>query len=509
MPKRIDHVIIVGSGFAGLGMAIRLKQAGFHDFTILEQGSNVGGTWRENHYPGAACDVESHLYSFSFEPNPDWSRTFAPQKEILAYLERCVDKYDLRPHLRTRTGVKRAVYDEAKGTWLVETQSGEKLEARALVTACGGLSRPSMPDIKGLESFQGKMFHSAQWDHSYALDGKRVAVVGTGASAIQIIPAIAARVKKLSVFQRTAPWVIPKADVPIGPGWRALYKRVPALQRAARGFQWTRHEVMALGFVKNTKILEYASRLARKYIDAKVKDPALRAKVIPTIAMGCKRVLLSNDYYPALCKDNVELVTEGIDQVTSRGVRSKDGALRDFDVIVLATGFYAAEQCAPFDVRGRAGVELDRVWQDGAEAYLGATIAGFPNLFMLVGPNTGLGHSSMIYMIESQIAYVVDAVLQMKNRAWKDVEVRADVLSAYNQDLHSKFPGTIWNSGCTSWYRTSTGKNTTLWPGFTFDFRRRTRRFDPESYVIVRDHETDEVTRSREASLRSTTGISA
>jgi cation diffusion facilitator CzcD-associated flavoprotein CzcO len=281
------------------------------------------------------------------------------------------------------------------------------------------------------------------------------------------------------------------------------------LQLAARAFQWTRHELGAIGFVKNTKLLQLLSRVARANMNAQVKDPALHAKVVPTIAMGCKRILLSNDYYPALCRDNVELVTDGIDEVTPRGIRTKDGVERELDAIVLATGFYAAEQCAPFDVRGRNGVELDAIWRDGAEAYLGATVAGFPNLFMLVGPNTGLGHSSMIYMIESQIAYVVDEVTQMKARAWKDVEVRADVLSAYNEDLHAKFPNTIWNTGCTSWYRTSTGKNTTLWPGFTFDFRRRTRRFDPESYVVAYDASNEsELSRARGSSPRSTTGIS-
>jgi cation diffusion facilitator CzcD-associated flavoprotein CzcO len=483
--KRNDRVLIVGSGFAGLGMAIRLKKAGFDDFTILEQSDRVGGTWRENHYPGAACDIESHLYSFSFEPNPGWTRTFAPQREILAYLEHCADKYDLRRHLRMSTEVTKAAYDEANGTWKVTTKSGEVLEARALVTACGGLCRPSMPDIAGLETFHGAMFHSARWDHAFPLEGKRVAVVGTGASAIQIVPAIEGRVAKLSVFQRTAPWVIPKADGPISPRRRALYRRVPALQRMARGTQWTRHELMALGFVKQTKILEYASRLARRFIQAKVKDEVLRAKLVPSIAMGCKRVLLSNDYYPALCKPHVEVVTDGIDRITPKGIVTRDGALREVDAIVLATGFYAAEQCAPFQVVGRKGVELEDVWRDGAEAYLGTSVAGFPNLFMIVGPNTALGHSSMIYMIESQIAYVVDAVSEMKKRAWRDVEVRADVLVAYNAELHAKFPSTIWNTGCTSWYRTRTGKNTVLWPGFTFDFRRKTRRFDPESYAIT------------------------
>jgi cation diffusion facilitator CzcD-associated flavoprotein CzcO len=476
------YVLIVGSGFAGLGMAIRLKQAGIDDFVVLEQAGEVGGTWRDNHYPGAACDVQSHLYSFSFEPWPEWTRDFAQQGEILKYLRHCADKYGVRSHIRFHTKVTGASFDERTGLWEVETGDGKKLRARVLVPGCGPLSRPSLPDILGLASFQGKMFHSARWDDAYPLDGKTVAVVGTGASAIQIVPTIAPRVKKLSVFQRTPPWIMPKPDGPI-PSWkRAVFRRVPLAQKAARqGIYWSR-ELLAVGFVVQPRILKALSRLAKLNLRRNVKDPALRAKLLPTYTMGCKRILPTNDYLPALQRPNVELVTDGIAEVRAHSVVSKDGTERPVDALVLATGFEASEAVAPFDVRGRKGQSLDVVWQDGAEAYLGTTVAGFPNLFLLVGPNTGLGHNSMVFMIESQIAYVLDAVKRMRARNLRLVDVRPDVQAAYNARIQERLKSTVWATGCMSWYLTRSGKNTTLWPGFTFEYRWRTRRFDAAAY---------------------------
>jgi cation diffusion facilitator CzcD-associated flavoprotein CzcO len=476
------YVLIVGSGFAGLGMAIRLKQAGIDDFIVLEQAGEVGGTWRDNHYPGAACDVQSHLYSFSFEPWPEWSRDFAQQKEILAYLRHCADKYGIRPHIRFDTRVQSARFDEPTGLWEVETSDGKTIRARVLVPGCGPLSRPSLPDIPGLSSFQGKMFHSARWDDAYPLEGKNVAVVGTGASAIQIVPAIASRVKKLSVFQRTPPWIVPKPDGPIA-GWkRAVFRRVPLAQKAARQrIYWTR-ELMAFGFVVDPRMLKALSRLAMFNLRRNVKDPALRAKLTPSYTMGCKRILPTNDYLPALQRPNVSLVTDGIAEVRAHSIVTKDGAEHPLDAIVLATGFEASEACAPFDVRGRGGSSLDAAWRDGAEAYLGTTVSGFPNLFLLVGPNTGLGHSSMVFIIESQIAYVLDAVKRMRARGLRSVDVRPDVQSAYNARIQERLKGTVWASGCVSWYLTGSGKNTTLWPGFTVEYRWRTRRFDAVSY---------------------------
>jgi cation diffusion facilitator CzcD-associated flavoprotein CzcO len=497
------YVLIIGSGFAGLGMAIRLKQAGIDDFLVLEQASTIGGTWRDNHYPGAACDVQSHLYSFSFEPWPEWSREFAPQKEILAYLEHCADKYGIRPHIRFGARVKRARWDEQTETWEVETSDGATLRARVLVPGCGPLSRPVMPDIPGLERFEGKTFHSARWDHAFPLEGKSVAVIGTGASGIQIVPAIAPRVGKLFVYQRTAPWVMPKPDGEI-PAWkRAAFRRLPVAQHLARQrIYWTR-ELMALGFVVEPRIMKLGERFGKRYLRRQVADPVLREKLTPAYTMGCKRVLPTNDYLPALQRPNVELVTAPIAEVRAHAIATKDGIERSVDAIVLATGFEAAEQVAPFEIRGRGGRELNEVWTDGAEAYLGTSVSGFPNLFMLVGPNTGLGHSSMILMIESQVAYVLDAVKRMRARGLASVEVRPDAQAAYNARIQSRLKDTVWASGCMSWYLTRTGKNTTLWPGFTFEFRWKTRRFDAAAYDEQALTPTESPTRRRSPPRRA------
>jgi len=478
-------VLIVGAGFAGLGMAIRLKQAGIDDFVVLEAATGVGGTWRDNHYPGCACDVQSHLYSFSFEPWPRWTRDFAPQKEILEYLEHCTDKYGVRPHIRFGARVNKGRFDERSGEWELTTTDGRTFRARVVVSGTGPLSRPQLPDIPGLSSFEGKTFHSARWDDSFSLAGKRVAVIGTGASAIQIVPNIAPEVGKLFVYQRTAPWVMPKPDGPIAAWKQALYERAPVFQKAARArIYWTR-ELLALGFVVEPRILKLAEGLGRRYLARSVADPALRARLTPTYRMGCKRVLPTNEYLPALQRDNVELVTDGIAEVRPHGIVTKDGTERDVDAIVLATGFEAAEQVAPFEVHGRDGRELNEVWRDGAEAYLGTTIAGFPNLFLLIGPNTGLGHSSMIFMIESQVAYVLDAIRTMRARRLKLVDLRAEAQQRYNERIQKRLEGTVWSSGCMSWYLTRTGKNTTIWPGFTFEFRWKTRHFDADAYEML------------------------
>ncbi|HEX8796153.1 MAG TPA: NAD(P)/FAD-dependent oxidoreductase [Polyangiaceae bacterium] len=494
---RDTYVLIVGSGFAGLGMAIRLKQAGIDDFVVLEQASDIGGTWRDNHYPGAACDVQSHLYSFSFEPWPEWSREFAPQKEILAYLEHCADKYGIRPRIRFGARVTRARWNEDESVWEVDTSDGGTIRARVLVPGCGPLSRPVMPDIPGLASFQGKTFHSARWDHSFPLEGKTVAVVGTGASAIQIVPAIAPQVGKLFVYQRTPAWVMPKPDGEIAAWKRAAFRRLRVAQRLARHrIYWTR-ELMALGFVVEPRIMKLGERFGKRYLQKKVADPVLRDRLTPRYTMGCKRVLPTNDYLPALQRPNVELVTSPIAEVRAHAIATKDGIERPVDAIVLATGFEAAEQVAPFEIRGRAGHELNEVWADGAEAYLGTSVSGFPNLFMLIGPNTGLGHTSMIVMIEAQVAYVLDAVKRMRARGLASVEVRPDAQAVYNAEMQRRLANTVWASGCMSWYLTRTGKNTTLWPGFTVEFRWRTRRFDASAYDEQTLSPTEAPTRRR------------
>jgi cation diffusion facilitator CzcD-associated flavoprotein CzcO len=484
---RADYdVIIIGTGFAGIGMAIRLKEAGIHNFVILEKDDGVGGTWRANQYPGAACDVQSHLYSFSFEPNPSWTRMFAPQGEILRYLEHCADKYGLKPHLRFHSEVKTGRFDEDSGLWRVTLQAGETLSARFVVTGTGGLSKPSYPDIKGLASFAGTVFHTARWQHDYDLRAKRVAVIGTGASAIQVVPAIVERVAKLKLFQRTPPWVMPKPDREIGPRERSLYARYPRLQRMQRKRLYWTLEARAVGFVVAPKIMTLVEQQGRDYLKERVKDPVLRRKLTPRYRIGCKRVLISNDYFEAVQHPNAELVTEGISEVRAHSVLTNDGREHEVDAIILATGFQAAEAVAPFELKGKGGLDLNEHWRAGAEAYLGNTVAGFPNLFMIVGPNTGLGHSSMVFMIESQVQYTLEAIKLARAQKLQSIEVRREVQDHFNRDLQARMATTIWaTGGCTSWYVTASGKNTTLWPGFTYDFRRRTQRFDAENYTLV------------------------
>ncbi len=480
-----QSIVIIGAGFAGIGLAIRLKKAGIEDFTILERAPRVGGVWRDNHYPGVACDVESHLYSFSFEPNPEWSRMFAPQREILAYLERCADRYGLRSHIRLETEVTGARFDDASALWTVDTSDGRSLRARVVVSCAGhALSKPVLPDIPGLEAFEGELFHSARWRDDESLEGKTVAVIGTGASAIQIVPNIVDRVGRMHVFQRTAPWITPKPDRAVTPVERAVFRAAPAVQKLTRvGIYWLR-ELLGAGFVWDARLLRPLEHLARRHLARSVRDPALRAKLTPTYRLGCKRVLPSNDFYPAIVRPHVELVTARIREIRPHAIVTEDGVERRVDVIVCATGFEAAEATAPFMVKGADGRDLMDAWRDGLEAYLGTSIAGFPNLFLVVGPNTGLGHSSMIFMMESQFAYVVSCVKQMRANAWASVDVRPSVQMTYNAEIQRRLATTVWNSGCVSWYRTRAGRNTTLWPGFTFEFRLRTRAFDPSRYCI-------------------------
>lgn len=486
MDQGSDSIVIVGTGFAGLCMAIRLKKAGIHDFTLLEQADEVGGTWRDNRYPGAACDVESHLYSFSFEPHSGWTQRFAPADEILEYLIRCVDKYQLRGHIRFRTNVVSARFDEASGQWTVVASDGATFRPRVLVVACGGLSRPAYPEIDGLTAFRGKIFHSARWDRSVSLEGKRIAVVGTGASAIQIVPAIASRVRHLAVYQRTAPWILPRPDRPIGPRERRLFRVLPAVQRWVRWAIYWQRETLALAFVAAPWMLKkFGEPLGRKHIETSVEDRAFRSKMLPTYPMGCKRILLASNYYEAVQRDNVEVVTDAIRKVVPDGIVTDDGAQREADAIVLATGFRAADPRGPFEIRGVSDRPLDDAWQDGAEAYLGITVAGFPNLFLFVGPNTGLAHSSMILMIESQAAYILGAIRAMRARRAKSVNVRSAAQARYNQRLQKRLGKTVWASGCHSWYLAPSGKNTTLWPGFTFEYRLRTARFDVRNYDVI------------------------
>jgi cation diffusion facilitator CzcD-associated flavoprotein CzcO len=479
-----DRIAIVGSGFAGLGLAIRLKQAGIEDFVILERAGDVGGTWRDNTYPGCQCDVPSHLYSFSFAPNPGWTRTYSRQGEIQAYLKRVAEDQGLYRHCRFGHELRDAAWDEEAQVWRLTTSEGERT-ADVCVLGVGALSEPRMPDVPGLETFEGTTFHSAAWDHDHDLRGERVAVIGTGASAIQFVPEIQPEVERLHVFQRTPPWILPHTDRPISRLERRLYRRLPWLQRLVRGTVYGLREWLVLGFTRNPKIMRLPQRAARRHLERQVEDGALRARLTPHYTVGCKRILLSDRWYPALTEPNVEVVTDGIAEVRPRSVVTTDGTERAVDTIIAGTGFLATEFPAADRVHGRGGRTLGDIWQGSMSAYLGTTIAGFPNLFVLVGPNTGLGHTSMIYMMESQFNYVLGALSTMAREHAAAVEVRPEVQRAYNDDVQGRMRQTVWSSGgCASWYLDATGRNTVLWPDFTFRFRELTRRFDVESYVL-------------------------
>jgi cation diffusion facilitator CzcD-associated flavoprotein CzcO len=481
---REPRITIVGAGFGGLGLAVRLKRSGIEDFLILEKSDGVGGVWRENTYPGAGCDVPSHLYSFSFEPKLDWSHRYAAQPEILAYLQHCAEKYALKDRILFNTEVDAADFDDSLCRWRVRTSQGDR-KTRFLVFACGQLSRPAWPDIPGLEGFRGKHFHSAQWDHHYDLSGKRVAVIGTGASAIQFVPRIAGRVKQLHLFQRSPPYVLPKPDRPYRPWEKALLARFPWLHTLSRAKQYGQHEVRVMGLTWLQPLTFWLGAICRRHLERNIQDPGLRARLTPDYPIGCKRVLLSNDFYPALNRSNVALVTDAVKEVKEDCILTSKMAAYPVDAILLGTGFQASEFLAPMRIRGRNGRDLNEVWRGGAKAYLGITVAGFPNLFILYGPNTNLGHNSIVYMLESQFTYVISAIQFMKDREDCAVDVRPEVMDRFHRKLERQMRRTVWAKGCTSWYKTAEGKVTNNWPGFTFVYRLRTRRFRPEEYIFL------------------------
>jgi cation diffusion facilitator CzcD-associated flavoprotein CzcO len=478
------RVAIVGAGFSGLGMAIRLEQAGMHDFVVLERRADVGGTWYDNSYPGCQCDVPSHLYSFSFEPNPDWSRTFSCQPEIWAYLRRCAERHGLIDHIRFDHELLGAAWCEDERRWRLETSRGP-LAAEVVISAVGGLSEPSTPALEGLDRFQGASFHTAQWDHEHELAGERVAVIGTGASAIQVIPKIQPRVGRLRVFQRTPPWVLPHSDRPVSRAERRLYRALPLLQRVVRAGIYVSREWLVLGLARHRGLMKLPEAIGWRHLRRQVPDRELRRKLTPHFTIGCKRILLSDDYYHALTQPNVEVVTEGIERVEADAIVTRDGARHEVDTIIFGTGFRVTEMPWADRVVGRDGRTLNDVWQGSPQAYLGCTVSGFPNMFVLVGPNTGLGHNSIVYMIESQLAYVMDALQTMRRRGLATVDVRLEVQARFNAEVQEQMRGTVWTAGgCASWYLDSQGRNSTLWPGFTFDFRRRTARFALADYLV-------------------------
>ena len=478
------HVAIAGTGFAGLGTAIRLSQSGIHDFLLFERSSDVGGVWRDNTYPGCACDVESHLYSFSFARNPSWSRTFSPSAEIQAYLRHCAERFGILPHVRFEHEIREAAWDEDAQRWNLETSQGA-FTADVLVGAVGALSAPAIPDLPGLSTFTGKMFHSARWDHTHDLAGKRVAVIGTGASSIQIVPNIQPKVGKLKLFQRTPAWIVPRHDRVLGKRQRWVLEHSRAAQWLKRARIYAVREAMALPFF-DVRIAKVAQRLALRHLERSVPDPVLRAKLTPTYTMGCKRVLLSDDYFPAVAKDNVDVITDSIVEIRPNGVLTKDGTLHEVDTIIFGTGFQIQKFPFAERVRGKGGRALSDTWRDGMTAHLGTTVHGYPNLFLMQGPNTGLGHTSVITMIEAQIEHVVNAVTYLKKHGLATVEPRAEAQAAFVADVDARMKGTVWTSGgCKSWYLDARGRNSTLWPSFTFMFMRRVEPFNPSEYVVM------------------------
>ncbi len=486
--ESIPHVrlAIIGTGFAGLGLAIRLKQAGIEDFVLIERAEEVGGTWQANTYPGCQCDVPSHLYSLSFAPNPGWTRTYSRQPEIWRYLRDLADRHDLRRHIRLGHELTGAAWDAAAQRWKVDTSQGA-WTAQLLIDATGPLSYPAVPRIRGMGSFKGTMFHSAEWDHDHDLTGERVAVIGTGASAVQLVPEIAERTGRLHVFQRTAPWILPHSDRPTTRLERRLYKTFPFLQKAVRGGVYWSREAFLLGFIKHPRVMAVAEKVAAVHMRKQVSDPALRRKLTPTFRLGCKRVLISNAWYPTLAREDVELVTDRIDAIRGNTIHLADGSTREVDTIIFGTGFHVTDPPSAQLVRGRDGATLAERMQSGIQAYLGATVEGMPNYFKLIGPNTGLGHNSMVYMIESQLNYVMDALRVMDEQGIAEFEVRPDVTASYNAQIQAKLPGTVWMSGCASWYLDADGRNTTIWPDFTWRFRHRTKRFNTAAYTLRHD----------------------
>ncbi len=482
----MKNIIIIGTGFAGLGMAIKLLKQGNTNFIIAERSATIGGTWRDNTYPGAACDISSHLYSFSFEPNPNWSRMFANQQEILEYTRHCVEKYGLAKYVRLNTEVTGGSFDEASGTWTLNLKDGGTLTANVVVNALGPLNRPQIPNIPGLVDFKGRVFHSSEWDHTFDYKGKKVAVVGTGASAVQIVPAIAKDVEQLNIFQRSAPWVIPKADRPMKDWERKMFRILPFTQRMLRWKWYWENELIGTLIFTRPRLNNYVQGMVVKFINKKIKDPALREKLIPDYTMGCKRITPSKEYYPALLRSNVDVVTSGINRVEGNTIFTADGNHYEADAIVLATGFKAADAPVDFVVKGRGGRILAEDWKEGPEAYYGAAVTGYPNLFFLIGPNTGLGHNSMIFVIESQVNYIMDALKKLKQRKAKFMDVKPEVQKAYNDDIQEKLKRTVWATGCRSWYIAANGRNTTVWPGLTYTFWFKTKHIKTSAFEFVK-----------------------
>lgn len=480
------QVAIIGSGFGGLAMAIRLLQANIHDFIILEKADDVGGTWRENQYPGAACDVQSHMYSLSFAPKTDWSKRYAEAPEIFDYIQDLIQQFNLKKYIQFNQEVVSTRYDEHNFNWHLTLKSGQKIEAQFVIFASGPLHVPQIPKIKGIEKFKGEVFHSSHWKHDYNLNQKNVASIGTGGSAIQYIPEIAEKVQNLYVFQRTPAWVIPRDERGYNALDKKLFSRFEWFRKLHRARLYWSNESRVVPIVK-PQIMKYGQKLAEAYIKFQVKDKDIAKKLTPDYIMGCKRILISNKYFPTFNRKNVELITDGIQEITENSIITKDGKERQIDCLIYGTGFITDPRIylKSFDCYGEHGVELKTAWKDGAESFYGISTKGFPNLFQLLGPNTVLGHNSVIFMIESQVNYILQLIQMVEKTQTQAVAVKAEVQDQFNENVQQQLAGTVWQSGCVSWYQQDGGKNFALWPTYTWKFWLNTRKVNPADFRLL------------------------
>lgn len=479
-------VVIVGTGFSGLGMAIALKRAGREDFILLERADAIGGTWRDNTYPGCACDIPAHLYSFAADPHAGWTSMWAGHQAILGYLQALVARYDLMPHIRFGVAAHGGEWDEEDGRWHLRTEQGDEYVSRFLVLGIGALQVPNVPRFRGAERFAGTTFHTSRWDADDDLGGKKVAIIGTGASAVQVIPELVDVVDELHVYQRTPAWVLPKRDISLPPLLRRIFRRIPLVRKAFRSLIYWTLETVSIGLNHRPGFLRPLEKLARRHIATGIDDPGLRRRLTPDYRMGCKRILGSSTYYPALNRPNVTVVTEGIDEITERAIVTSDGVERPVDAIIYATGFHPAAGFQRMNLAGRDGRRLLEVWKErGAQTHLGITISGFPNAFFLMGPNTGLGHNSIVFMLEQQIRYVLQAMELVDESGATALDVRQEAQDRYNVEIQRKLASSVWSTGgCTSWYLDRGGVNRALWPGSSWQYRRRTRTLDPAEFDL-------------------------
>lgn len=484
--SKTRDVIIIGAGFSGLCLAARLVEQGNRDFIIIEKGSSVGGTWRDNRYPGCACDIPSHLYSLSFGPRPDWSRYYPTQPELHDYLMQFAEHYNLLPHIRFNTKFESASWDKDALQWVIEIDSGNVLRSSVLVSAVGALHVPEKPQIDGIENFTGEVFHSAEWPQDFNASGKRIAVVGTGASAIQFVPQIARTAQSVTLFQRTAPWVLPKFDHPIGGLQSKLIKWVPGYRKVLRTLLYWLHEARLLFFLGGPRVRNAARRHATRTIEKAISDPELRAKITPDYDLGCKRTLISNDYYPALARDNVDVVTQRLETISGNTLASDGGAQFEADAIIFGTGFKVVESLMDLAIFGTNGIRLSAAWEDGPAAYMGISVPEFPNFFLMLGPNTGLGHNSQVTMIEAQAEHIVRALAWLKRNKGNALSVRPDLADAFDQETQKRLKRSVWiEGGCQSWYQDDTGRVVALWPRSTFSYILKARRRKDEEYLLV------------------------